>query len=94
MPVGIAIYAPSQVSDIGVERRGRRKEETLQRVAETYLLAGPPDDVVLPNYRQDRARDHVPVLAQLDRDDGLDVHQYLVAVFGSEASVVIEVERN
>lgn len=70
------------------------EEETLQRVRQTGLGGG-ANDVLLVNDRQDGARDDVPVLAESNRDDWLDVDLVLKAVaVGASAPVEVILDRS
>jgi hypothetical protein len=53
--------APDQT---GSRRRLGREEQALQEITDPELMAGVPGDVVLIDDRQDRARNHVPLLIQ------------------------------
>lgn len=48
---------------------------------------------MLPDHRQDGARDDVPIVIERDRDNGLDVDKGLVAVVRAVTAVIVELER-
>jgi hypothetical protein len=69
-----------------------REEQALRDVAESRLAPRIRQDVFLADERDDGARDHVPVIADRHRHDGLHIQEEASALTRSEAVVVVELQ--
>src|SRR3954447_25091405 len=78
--------------DDAVDRLPRREEKAWVEVAQPALPAAVDRDWRLRDHGHDPAGDQVPVLAQLDRNDGLDVEDVLglTVLAGGEIEIVLE----
>jgi hypothetical protein len=72
-----------------------RNDETLVgQVAETELVVLTVESLFLVDHRRDEAVDQREVIAQLRRNDRLDIENPLSAVFGPDVVVEVALERN
>ena len=84
--------APDDAAGAG---RLRREEEALDGIAEAALGAGAgAKDLILINHRKDGADDEIPILADGNGNDGLDVERVFLAVAVAEAEVPVRLEGN